>query len=263
MKRIFTVILCSSLIFCLSACSKQDSSSSSKASQASENSPASESSIDTNNSKASETSIIKESSSAVSKYIDINKLTDKTAKIADILDGERVTLEAEGNISVAAGISVSFSAKLVKDGSKRYQQLSYSSMNSTTIVNDNGTYKLDENKKTAKLINKSDQDSESSTENQNSADDPVKEKMASYMSSSFNLDELTYKESGEEKYKGKSLSYEEYNAGDYIIKLYYDENTPVYLTVKKGTQKSEIEIKQLSAEADNSLFEIPSDYKIE
>lgn len=262
MKRIFTAILCTSLIFCLSACSNDKNQQSDADLSYNSSNSLNQSNTDLNSVKTSYASNNENSNSIVGKYIDLNKLTDKSRNAAGILDGEKVTLEAEGNIALSAGLSVSFKAKLAKDGGKCFQRLSYSSMTSTTIVNNQGTYTLDERKKTAKLTTNEANGSDNTNEHSQN-DDPIKEKITSYMVSSLKLDEITYKESGEEKYNGKMLSYEEYAAGDYVIKLYYSNDQPLYITLKKGTRKSEIQIKHLSANADSSLFEVPSDYKIE
>lgn len=246
-KHIAAALLCAVLLMSFTACS-QGSSNGQEASAAS-------SASDAKDTGGTAIQTKDRSSSSLNKYTDVTRLTERSAaNVVDVLDGNKFTLEAEGEIAVFTGMSVPFSVVVSKEGKNVYQKLDLSGKVTEKLETEKGVYVLDESKKTATLEEKTDSPS---------MKDALTEKLISYVTSSFGLDKLVYMDCGEEEYKGEKLSYDEYEAGNRIVRIYYDDNTPKYFTSQKGTDTSVITIKRFSASADDSLLSVPSGYTIE
>ncbi len=194
------------------------------------------------------------SGSELNKYVNVSSLTERAQeKVVDVFDSGKFTLEAEGDVAIMRGLNLTFRIKLAKDGKKLYKSLFSAGQTVTSVTNDGGTYTLDADNKTA--VKEQEEDSDS-------LKDTLSQKLISYVMKCFGLNDLTYRQDGQEEFEGQTLSFEEYSSGDMVIKLYYDGDSPKYLSAVNGSQKSLITVKQFSADADSTLFEIPSDYQI-
>ncbi len=201
------------------------------------------------------------SSTLVGRYLDVSRLTDKTKKNAvDIVNGKTVYIDINGSLAVANGVSMDFSAVAAKDGSKLYMSTSVLGNDSTILRNDEGIYILDSSGKTATLLQKD--MSENINKTSPIYNNEGLKNAVSFITSLFGPNELSFVSNGVEEFRGSAMTYEEYKAGDALIKLYYAGNTLRYISVDKNGAVSEIVINALSSTPESSLFDIPGDYTI-
>ena len=199
------------------------------------------------------------SGTVTGKFVDVSKLSDKTKTcVVDVLNGDTLTLDAEGKLAIAKGISIDFSANIRKDKENTSFHMIIAGQESAVIRNESGTYVIDNSSKTATLSK-----AESSDENESAFyTNPASGKVVSFIASLFGKEPLTYSKSGSEVFEGEALTYEEYTVGSIIIRLYYDGNTIKYASIDKSGAVSTVKVNTLTAKAEPDSFKIPEGYTI-
>ena len=267
-KTVFPLVL--TMLVSLSACGGQsgqeeqslpdDSSSAvvAEISAAEEDDSKTESSQEQSPESASDKEHNDYSVSPYSKYVNLDRLSDKTkTNVVDIITGNTMTVRAEGKLFIAAGLGADFNVFLSRDGDCMRLELSAAGKKAVILRNDSGTYSLDEDSKTAVLY------SDYTEERINPFySNPATKVMISYLTSMFGMNEINLSGSGQEEYSGASLSYEEYTAGNSVIRLYYDGNTLKNISIQKDGNQTELVVREISSSADSSSFVIPTDYTV-
>lgn len=262
MKKIFAALLVGLMAVSISACSNNNSSSNSSAPAASSSTQQSSTVSETQQSSqaSSESSA---SSKDISKFVDVNKLGKKTLdNFVNKLSGDKMTLTISGESEMSAASSESSATvskvkmSIAKSNDNVYMNVSLSgslSYDITTLTNEKGTYLMSSQTKTALFTPKSDT-SEETSDTANTIGS---------MFGSTDFKNIEYKGDGTEEYQGKTYSFEEYTNNGSSLKMYFDGDKPEYIVSKDSTGKEEtVKIDELSSDADESLFTVPSDYKI-
>ncbi len=276
MKRLLTVLAASLIVLSLCSCKNENSA------QSSSSAASSDSSISTTESYVSSENNTYESpekslpsaeepvfsdekdykDTLAGKYLDINKLTDKTKKnVVDIINGDTLSLILDGNIAAAQGISFNFSTTVSKDGSKLYLSTTAVGRTNTILRDDTAVYSLDDKTKTASLLQKLGEESSGEVSPFYKSDTVTR--AVTIITAIFGSNELSFVNSGNEDYDGFVYYFEEYKSGSTLIKLLYDGNTLKYVIIDKDGSESLLTIERLSAVPDDSLLELPKDYKVE
>ena len=199
------------------------------------------------------------SGTITSKFLDVSKLSDKTKScVVDVLNGDKLTVNAEGKISIAKGITMDFTAAICKDGTNSSFNMNIAGQGINIIRNDKGTYLLDDENKTATLTKNDASDTNESAFYSN----PAANKVVSFIAGIFGSDPITYVKSGAEVFEGEAMSYEEYAVGKTSIKLYYNGSTIKYPVIDKDGAVSSVKVNTLTASADPKSFTVPEEYTV-
>lgn len=276
MKRLLTVLAASLIVLSLCSCKNENSAQSSSSAASSDSSISTTESYvssENNTSESPEKSLPSAEEPVFSdekdykdtlagKYLDINKLTDKTKKnVVDIINGDTLSLILDGNIAAAQGISFNFSTTVSKDGSKLYLSTTAVGRTNTILRDDTAVYSLDDKTKTASLLQKLGEESSGEVSPFYKSDTVTR--AVTIITAIFGSNELSFVNSGNEDYDGFVYYFEEYKSGSTLIKLLYDGNTLKYVIIDKDGSESLLTIERLSAVPDDSLLELPKDYKVE
>lgn len=276
MKRLLTVLAASLIVLSLCSCKNENSAQSSSSAASSDSSISTTESYvssENNTSESPEKSLPSAEEPVFSdekdykdtlagKYLDINKLTDKTKKnVVDIINGDTLSLILDGNIAAAQGISFNFSTTVSKDGSKLYLSTTAVGRTNTILRDDTAVYSLDDKTKTASLVQKLGEESSGEVSPFYKSDTVTR--AVTIITAIFGSNELSFVNSGNEDYDGFVYYFEEYKSGSTLIKLLYDGNTLKYVIIDKDGSESLLTIERLSAVPDDSLLELPKDYKVE
>ncbi len=198
------------------------------------------------------------SDSTFGKYIDLDKFSEKTKKnVIDVITGDTVTVRAKGRLVIAAGLGADFEAVLIRDGDCMRTELTAAGKRAVILRNEEGTYSLDEDSKTATPYPDYSEDGLNPFYS-----NPAASVMISYLTSMFGMNEMKLTGTGQEEYSGSELSYEEYTAGSSVIRLYYDGDTLKSIGILKDGQQTGLDITELSPTADSGSFVIPGDYTV-
>ena len=225
----------------------------------------SEESSQTSLSGASEDEVSTESSNStdsgealLSKYTNIDSLSDKSKKaMTDFLSSKEFTIEAEGSLAAAKGLTVKFSSKIVKGEAASYAKTSFMNIEYVTLRTKEGIYSIDEDSKTAVLTPLP---KEGETLQDISIIDKAKQALPAFQT--FEYDNLSFIKSGDEEYEGSTFFCEEYSAGEFTLKLYYDGDDLKYITSEKDGLVSVLTITNKTNTADKNLLQIPSGYTV-
>jgi len=76
------------------------------------------------------------------------------------------------------------------------------------------------------------------------------------------LDGIIYKGSGKSDFLGKMLDYEEYSTDGGSVRYFFDGSDLRGIEYTSGSTKTLMEISKLTDSIDDSMFTIPSDYKV-
>lgn len=216
-------------------------------------------SVQESTSSAESSSASEKGDSVLSKYINVSALSEKSRKtMGEFLNSDELTIEAEGSLAAAKGFNVNFTAKIVKDADKSFLKFNFMNTDYTTLRTKDGVYSIDDTKKTAVFT-------PMKTDIPETSDSSVLESAKNALPSFKTLDitALSFVKDGEEEYEGTSYFCENYLAGDFTLKLYYDKDNHIkYLTAEKDGLVSYMKFNTLTQTADKSLLEIPSDYTI-
>ncbi len=261
MKKI--IIAASVLLLIASAgCNNSNDSSdetSSKVSAAEEISQSVQESSSGEASSPESSSESKTGDSVLSKYVDVNSLSEKSRKtMTEFFSSEQLTIGVEGSLAAAKGLNVNFGVKITKDADRSYVKFSFMNTDYATLTTKDGVYSLNEAKKTAVFTPTNSGKTESSG---SSLLDSTKSSLPAFQT--FDISALSFIKDGEEEFEGNSYFCEEYSAGEFTLKAYYDEDAHIkFITGEKDGLVSVLRITELAQTADSSLLEIPSDYTI-
>ncbi len=273
MKKIICTLLAAMVLLTVSACSGKEntakspdntgaSSQTEQSSDAvsSESSPSSDSNVSLPAVEEAAFNSDKDYSGTItSKFLDVSKLSDKTKScVVDVLNGDKLTVNAEGKISIAKGITMDFTAAICKDGTNSSFNMNIAGQGINIIRNDKGTYLLDDENKTATLTKNDASDTNESAFYSN----PAANKVVSFIAGIFGSDPITYVKSGAEVFEGEAMSYEEYAVGKTSIKLYYNGSTIKYAVIDKDGAVSSVKVNTLTASADPKSFTVPEEYTV-
>ena len=273
MKKIICTLLAAMVLLTVSACSGKEntakspdntgaSSQTEQSSDAvsSESSPSSDSNVSLPAVEEAAFNSDKDYSGTItSKFLDVSKLSDKTKScVVDVLNGDKLTVNAEGKISIAKGITMDFTAAICKDGTNSSFNMNIAGQGINIIRNDKGTYLLDDENKTATLTKNDASDTNESAFYSN----PAANKVVSFIAGIFGSDPITYVKSGAEVFEGEAMSYEEYAVGKTSIKLYYNGSTIKYPVIDKDGAVSSVKVNTLTASADPKSFTVPEEYTV-
>lgn len=263
MKKILIAVLAGVMAVSVCACSHTEKEEFTQSSQ--ESSAVSQS--DSSSGESTATSTITsttdstEENPIISQFVDTNKLDEKTRKnVTDVLSGDTVDMSASGKLSITGGISIEFNAAAAKKNDSVYLEMECAGKKIKILKNADGKYTIDDENKTATFEKIT--DDEQTSENL-SGGSKVISTLSSYFISSFGLDSIEYKGSGNEEYNGKAYDFEEYSFASGTIKVYYDSDTPVYfVSTTNSGKESVITINKLTTDVSDEIFNIPDGYKI-
>lgn len=225
--------------------------------------------------QTSEVSNISENASKISEYskkiiekaVDINKLGEQSQNaLKNILQNENIFMNVNGNIALFRGVSVSFQAEMARGDNGIMEKFTVGENSVKIIQNSEGTFLVDDKNQTVSKTGgaySSEHLPEIKDTESNYTQNDFANQIISYISSSFGLSSLKYSKNGSENYNGKNYDFDEYSADDKIIKVYFENNLPVYIvSYDEDNKKSVIEITDISSSPDISLFTLPESYKM-
>ena len=223
--------------------------------------------------QSSEISRLSENASKISDYskkiiektIDINDLGEQTKSAIDnVLQNEDIYINANGNIALFTGVSISFNAEMARTDDNIMEKFTVGENSVKIIQNQDGTFLIDDKNKTVSKTGGAyspDNLPEIKDTETDYTQNDFANQIISYMSSSFGLKSLKYTKNGSENYNGKNYSFDEYSADDKTIKVYFENDLPVYIvSLDENNKKSVIEISSISSSPDKNIFELPKNY---
>ncbi len=197
----------------------------------------------------------------ISQLVDVEKLGDKTKAVLDeTADNDSIYMDVRGDIVLFGGLTSQFDIQIAKSSDGLMESISLGEETLKFISNDDGVYQIDDTAQIARHTEQTDSLQEVSAE---TSVDAVVNQILAYLSHSFGLESLQYTRSGSEEYQGSLYSFEEYKADPYTVKVYFDGDTPKYLTsTDKNKQTSVLTVNALTSSPDQNLFTVPKNYTI-
>lgn len=284
MKKIFLLLFSILLSLSITSCHKNESEPSqisvtvsetvsSQISEVSTTSSLSAESSTESSQQSSEVSTLSENASKISDYskkiiqkaVDINELGQQTqTALNNVLLYENIYLNVKGDIALFSGVSIPFQAEMARGDNAVMENFIVGESSVKIIQNSDGTFLIDDQNKTVSKTGGAfspDNLPQIKDTKNNYTQNDFANQIISYISQSFGLNSLKYIKNGSESYNGKNYSFDEYSADDKTIKVYFDNDLPVYITSHdQNNRESVIEIASLSSSPDKSLFTIPQTY---
>ncbi len=199
----------------------------------------------------------------VENIVDIENLGDKTKEYTQkSLESKDIYINATGRLAIFGGMEIKFHAEIAKSDSGVAEKFTFGKNSVKILRNSEGTYLIDDVEKRAVLTGEPYNPDEKLQTEDGLTQNSIANEILQQLSLSFGLDKLEYKGSGTEKYKGRELNFEEYNADGENVKIYFDGDKPVYMVGTDGSNISEIVVNTITDTPDEDMFVIPEGYAI-